>query len=119
MTNDFYCDEVLSGKLPVEVVYETEQVLAFHHTQPTWQVHIVIIPKEHIATLHDVQNGFIFQEVFVAVQSIIAQLKLHTTNYKVIVNGGSYQSSMHLHFHLVSGEPLDRSSLAQSGELMV
>ncbi len=44
MSDDFYCDEVLSGRTQVERVLETEQVLAFHHTRPYWPVHIVIIP---------------------------------------------------------------------------
>ena len=37
MSNDFYCDEVLSGRTPVNKVLETENVLAYHHTRPFWQ----------------------------------------------------------------------------------
>jgi len=44
-TKDFYCDFVLSNKLAVEKVRETEKVLAYYHTKPNWTVHIVIIPK--------------------------------------------------------------------------
>ena len=51
MTDDFYCDEVLSGKTRVDVVYETETVLAYHHTRPFWPVHIVVIPKLHVPSL--------------------------------------------------------------------
>lgn len=45
--DDFYCDMALSGKVPLDIVAETEQVLAFHHTRPFWPVHIVVIPKAH------------------------------------------------------------------------
>jgi hypothetical protein len=48
---DFYCDQVLTGQLPVQVVAETDDVLAFHHTQPYWPVHIVVIPKRHLTSL--------------------------------------------------------------------
>ncbi len=48
---DFYCDQVLSGRVSVERIAETGNVLAFHHTQPYWPVHIVIIPKRHIDSL--------------------------------------------------------------------
>ena len=48
---DFYCDQVLTGQVPVERIADTENALAFHHTQPYWPVHIVIIPKRHIASL--------------------------------------------------------------------
>ncbi|WP_017187750.1 HIT domain-containing protein, partial [Alkalibacillus haloalkaliphilus] len=51
MTEDFYCDEVLSGKTQVNKVLETENVLAYYHTRPFWPVHIVAIPKKHISSL--------------------------------------------------------------------
>lgn len=50
---DWYCDEVLSGKLHVERVFEDERVLAFHHPRPSAQPHVVIIPKEHVPSLLD------------------------------------------------------------------
>src|SRR6187200_2987068 len=51
MTEDFYCDEVLSGRTGVRIVRETDNVLAYHHTRPFWPVHIVVIPKRHISSL--------------------------------------------------------------------
>ena len=53
MSDDFYCDEVLSGRTPVRVVAETDRVLAYHHTRPHWPVHIVVIPKQHVPSLLD------------------------------------------------------------------
>jgi histidine triad (HIT) family protein len=51
VSNDFYCDEVLSGRTAVQKVAETNMVLAFHHTRPFYPVHIVVIPKRHILSL--------------------------------------------------------------------
>ena len=48
---DFYCDEVLSGETSVETVIETDNVLAYHHTRPFWETHIVVIPKTHVDSL--------------------------------------------------------------------
>ena len=53
MSQDFYCEEALSGRTPVEVILETEEVLAFRHTRPFWPVHIVVIPKAHVPSLID------------------------------------------------------------------
>jgi histidine triad (HIT) family protein len=53
MSEDFYCDEALSGRTPIEVVAETDEVLAFRHTRPFWPVHIVVIPKRHVPSLVD------------------------------------------------------------------
>lgn len=119
MNNDFYCEQVLSGKQTVEVVHETADVLAFLHTQPSWQLHIVIIPKQHIASLHQNTDTGIVQKIFAVAQYIILAKQLHNSNYKVIVNGGSYQSSQHLHFHLVSGNPIDDNAVIQKGEMLL
>ena len=57
ITEDFYCDEVLSGRTPVKVVAETDQALAYHHTRPFWPVHIVVIPKQHVPSLTDLGDS--------------------------------------------------------------
>ena len=57
MSEDFYCDEALSGWTPVEVVFETGEVLAFHNTRPFWPVHIVVIPKTHVPSLIDLGDS--------------------------------------------------------------
>ena len=53
MGEDFYCEEALSGRTPIEVVVESDHVLAFRHTKPEWTEHIVVIPKRHIGSLTD------------------------------------------------------------------
>lgn len=119
MSNDFYCEEVLSGRTPVEVVLETDRVLAFHYTKPTWEVHIVVIPKKHIQVLTDVADVTLLSELLSVVQTIIRHRGFNCSNYKLITNGGEYQSTQHLHFHLVSGRPRDMSNSDQQGELQV
>lgn len=118
MTGDYYCDCVLSGRVAVHVVAESERVLAFEHTHPTWETHIVVIPKEHVQQLIEVDDASLFSELFAVIQDIIRERGFAETNYKIITNGGSYQSTPHLHFHLVSGKPLDPANPAQAGELL-
>ena len=98
---------------------ETSRVLAFHHTRPSWDLHIVLVPKRHVATLTEVEDAALFAEILQTAVRIITDLGLAQTNYKLIVNGGSYQSTPHLHFHLVSGRPRDLHDPAQKGELLV
>ncbi len=119
MCTDFYCDEVLSGRTPVQVVAESERVLAFEHTRPTWQTHIVVIPKRHVRQLIEVDDPSLFSEIFELMAGIIRERGFAQSNYKIITNGGSHQTTPHLHFHLVSGAPLNPSSPAQRGELAV
>ena len=67
---DWYCEDVLSGKLDVKVTWENELVLAFHHPQPTAEIHLVVIPKEHISSLLDPEalDGDLFSSMLRAIQ---------------------------------------------------
>jgi len=104
---DFYCDQILSGRVPIKKVSETENCLAFHHTKPSWTLHIVIIPKTHIADLTDLQDFDVVKEMLQIATDIVKTEQLSETNYKIITNGGTFQDTKHLHFHLVSGTPLN------------
>jgi histidine triad (HIT) family protein len=119
MSEDYYCDFVLNGKMPVDVVAETDRVVAFHHVFRTWETHIVVIPRAHVRSLADVDDAGLLTELFQVVIQIIRQQRFTDSNYKVITNGGSYQSNQHLHIHIVSGKPLSPEDPAATGELAV
>lgn len=106
MSDDFYCDYVFGNKIQVQKVEETDSVLAFHHTKPDHELHIVIVPKEHVTRLVDVKEMDIIKEIFEIAQKIVVDKNLHEANYRIITNGGDFQDSQHLHFHLVSGNKL-------------
>lgn len=107
-TDDFYCDEVLSGRTPVRVVRETEQVLAYHHTRPFWPVHIVVIPKRHIASLLslDPDDAQLGRELLTETQAVAAIVLAQHGACRVLTNLGAYQDSKHFHVHVSAGEPL-------------
>ena len=98
---------------------ETDSVLAFHHVFRTWETHIVVIPKRHVRSLADVDDPVLLADLFEVVIRIIREQGFTESNYKVITNGGSYQSNQHLHIHVVSGQPLSPESAAAKGELAV
>jgi len=104
---DFYCDEALSGNTPIEVVVETEHVLAFHHTKPFWPVHIVVIPKVHVPSLTNLGDYSV--DLVHAVLEVVTEVARKVENEhgacRVLTNLGEYQDSKHLHFHVNSGEP--------------
>ena len=108
--DDYYCSEILSGRVPVQVIAETDTVMAFHHVFRTWDVHIVVIPKVHVRALADVDDPKLLTELFRMVIRVVRELRLADSNYKVVTNGGTFQSNKHLHIHVVSGEPLDPDS---------
>ena len=103
--SDFYCDEVLSGKTEVDKVIETDNVLAYYHTRPSYQSHIVVIPKKHISSftaLGDEDSGLLLDLLTVA-KTIARQTVEKYGACRVITNLGDYQDSKHLHWHIVYG----------------
>ena len=103
--SDFYCEQVLSGKTKVEKILETENVLAFYHTRPFYETHIVVIPKRHIRSLLDIEKRDepVFLEIFDVIRKVAAQVVAEKNAARVLTNLGKYQESKHLHFHVISG----------------
>jgi len=108
VSDDFYCDEVLSGRTPVRVVRATPTVLAYHHTRPAWPVHIVVIPRRHVPSLVDLGEGGepLLRDVLAVVREVAAEVAREHGAARVLTNLGAYQDSKHLHFHVNSGAPL-------------
>lgn len=108
VTEDFYCDEVLSGRTSVQKVSETDNVLAYHHTRPFYPVHVVVIPKKHIASLLTLErdDDGLLLELMDVVKQTAARVQADYGACRVLTNLGRYQDSKHLHFHVCYGEPL-------------
>ena len=106
--DDFYCDVALKGLVPLIKEYESEQVLAYHHTRPFWPVHIVVIPKRHIASFVTLSADDmpVFLEMVEVMKTLAAKVSAEHGAARILTNLGRYQDSKHLHFHVSSGEPL-------------
>ncbi len=108
ITNDFYCDEALSGHTPIRKVLETDNVLAFHHTRPFYPVHVVVIPKRHIGSLLKLEkeDERLILELIEIVRQVAAKIVEEHGACRIITNLGEYQDSKHLHWHVAFGDPL-------------
>jgi len=104
--------KIVSGELPAKVVYEDELVMAFHDINPQAPIHILVIPKEHIPTLNDLEERHreLIGHIFLVIKRIAKELGVAESGYRVIVNcnrdGG--QEVYHLHYHLLAGKRLGR-----------
>ena len=103
--DDFYCDVALADVGALDVVEETEQVLAYHHTRPYRPVHVVVIPKRHVASLTTLtaDDEPLVRDLFAVVQRVAAQVESEHGAAAVLTNLGEYQDSKHLHVHVLSG----------------
>ncbi|REK69453.1 HIT family protein [Paenibacillus paeoniae] len=108
MSEDFYCEEVLSGRTEVNRVLETERVLAYHHTRPFYPVHIVVIPKRHIPSLLTLEESDddLLLELIGVIKQVAAKVTEQYGASRVLTNLGQYQDSKHLHWHVAYGDPL-------------
>lgn len=102
---DFYCDVAIPDPGALEVVHEDERVLAFHHTRPFWQVHVVVVPRRHIASFTAAGPGdeADLRAVLGVVQQVAREVEREHGAAAVLTNLGAYQDSKHLHVHVHSG----------------
>lgn len=105
---DFYCDKILTRTIEVPVCYENDQVFAFHHTNPIWEHHIVLLPKKHVESLIALEeaDNELLLELMRAAKAIAGDLMARCGAARVYTNLGDYQSSKHLHWHIGSGKQL-------------
>lgn len=95
----------MSFAIPVKRLRETDTLLAFHHPRPSYPLHILLVPKCAIRSLGALraQDNDFLADLYQSVQSLVAEFDLEASGYRLIVNGGKYQETPQLHFHLIAG----------------
>lgn len=88
--------------IPVKRLRETETLMVFHHPKPSYQFHVLLVPKKAVTSLLDLdpQDAAFLSDLYAAVRSLVDEY--HLSAYRLIVNGGEYQDFPQLHFHLIS-----------------
>ena len=98
--------KIIAGDIPSKKAYEDEQVYAFYDIDPQAPVHILIIPKEHIASAAQItaENSAVVAHIFEVAAKLSQELGLKD-GFRVVTNCGDSagQSVKHLHFHLLGG----------------
>ena len=107
MTTCLFC-KMVAGDIKPDVVYEDEHVLAFRDINPQAPVHILIIPKIHIATLNDLADTALAGHLLQTAASLAKQEGLAEDGYRTVINcnknGG--QEVYHLHLHVLGDRPM-------------
>ncbi len=103
MDNCIFC-KIANKEVAGDIVYEDENILAFNDLNPQAPVHVLIIPKEHISSMDQVNNEHaqLMGDLLVKVKDIAAKLGLDN-GYRLVNNCGDdgMQTVQHLHFHLL------------------
>ena len=110
MQEDCIFCKIIKGEIPSNKVYEDEEILAFNDINPAAPIHVLVIPKKHITSLAEMEDGDekIVGKIYKVINEISKQLGVKEKGYRVIVNCGKDggQAVGHLHFHLLAGKQL-------------
>ncbi|MBI2838051.1 MAG: histidine triad nucleotide-binding protein [Acidobacteria bacterium] len=109
MPDCIFC-QIIERKTPSKIVFEDEQVMAIEDINPQAPVHLLIVPKKHIASLDDAtpQEQTLLGHLLLVSKNIARERKIHTSGYRLLTNHGrgAGQSVFHIHFHLLGGRPM-------------
>lgn len=109
INNCIFC-QIVDKKIPADIVFEDDKLIAFNDINPKAPVHILIVPKKHIATIDDIDESdkeLIGELVYRA--KLLAKVKRISENgYRLVFNVRSHGGQLvdHIHLHLLGGQPL-------------
>src|SRR3954467_584569 len=99
---------IAKGEIPAQMVANNRDIAGFRDLNPQAPVHILIIPKKHIASLDDTGDSYLLGQMLSLATAIARQEKIAKTGYRTVFNTGKDggQSVDHLHLHLLGGRAL-------------
>ena len=108
-SNCLFC-KIVAGDLDADIIYESDTAIAFRDINPKAPTHVLIISRQHIATINDIdpEHEAIVGSLFSAARSIAAQEGLSEDGYRAVMNcnEAAGQTVFHLHLHLLGGRTL-------------
>jgi histidine triad (HIT) family protein len=101
---------IVAGEEPADVLYATGTVLAFRDIHPQAPVHVLLIPKEHLTSAADLEEGHagMLADLFQAAEQVARAERVADGGWRLVTNVGREggQHVFHLHFHLLGGRPM-------------
>ena len=101
---------IVRKELPAKVLFENDRILAFEDIRPKAPVHVLVIPKDHFASLNDAPEGAaaLLGEILLRARAIAREKGIGETGYRIVLNTArdSGQEVFHIHFHVLGGRPM-------------
>ena len=107
--NCIFCS-IIERQSDARIQFEDETCIAFNTNRPVAPVHVLIVPKKHIASVNELapEDEPIVGHLFGVARQLAANLGIAETGYRLVVNTGPHggQSVFHIHLHLIGGKHL-------------
>jgi len=99
---------IIRREIPAAIVMETEHCVAFRDVNPQAPVHVLVVPREHVASLDAADDATVVGDVLLAAARVARQEGIASTGYRTVLNtnAGAGQTVFHLHAHVLGGRPL-------------
>ncbi len=111
MAEDCIFCQIVAGKVPADVIYRDDEILAFHDISPMAPVHVLVIPRRHIGALSDTTEADtpMLGRLVNVTNHVARDEGISGRGYRVAINSGveGGQTVDHLHLHLLGGRQLD------------
>ncbi len=102
--------KIVAGDIPADIVYESESALAFRDINPQAPTHVLVIPRKHISTINDIDEGDreLVGDLYMAAKAIAVDEGIAESGYRAVMNcnEGAGQSVFHIHLHVLGGRGL-------------
>ena len=102
--------KIINNEIPSNKIYEDDKVLAFHDISKTAPIHFLVIPKNHIKSVNEInsENAEIISHIFVVINKIVKDLGISESGYRIVNNCGKDggQTVDHIHFHVLGQRDL-------------
>ncbi|GAB4255133.1 MAG: histidine triad nucleotide-binding protein [Methylomicrobium sp.] len=107
MTDCLFC-KMVNGDIKPDTVYEDDRVLAFRDISPQAPVHVLIIPKVHVATMNELDDVGLAGHLLLTAAKLAVQEGLSEDGYRTLINCNKHggQAVYHLHLHLLGGRQM-------------
>jgi len=103
MSDCIFC-KIVNKEIPAKTVYEDEKIMCFYDVNPQAPVHVLLIPKKHIASMNDVtgDDDGLMGHMVIKIKEIAETLELEK-GYRVVNNCGEdgLQQVLHFHWHIL------------------
>lgn len=104
MEDCIFC-KIVNDEIPSTKIYENDYVIAINDLHPKAKVHVLVIPKVHVESLNDLEDGHLMAEILKGVKAVTKIMNI--SQYRLHVNTGKDEGQVifHLHFHVLSNTP--------------